>query len=89
LLGTLGFMIYTGQLDVEQYGIQLPEWAHQHKAAPAAPPLGAAEAQSVKAFITRERAKGFDDLTIRGALVQKGWSKEQVDHVFDDVYKGG
>jgi len=46
------------------------------------------ESLAVKTFIASERAKGFDDLTIRAALIAKGWEKNVVDGVFDELYRG-
>lgn len=43
----------------------------------------------IKNFILSQREKGFDDLTIRDALVKKGWPEYSVDNVFEELYKGG
>ncbi len=48
---------------------------------------GASPNSTLRSFIARERSKGFDDLTIRNALLRKGWDKEDVDSVFDDIYE--
>ena len=45
------------------------------------------EMETIRQFIQRERAKGFDDLTIRSTLVQTGWEKGDIDHVFDEMYR--
>jgi len=42
---------------------------------------------AVLGFIERERWKGFDDMTIRDALINNGWEQTIVDRVFDDIYK--
>jgi hypothetical protein len=49
--------------------------------------IGNAESQTIKAFIYSERTKGFDDLTIRSALIAKGWQKNDVDAMFDQIYR--
>jgi hypothetical protein len=51
-------------------------------------PVSDADVETIKGFIFGERGKGFDDLTIRSALLGKGWEKAEVDHVFDLIYKG-
>lgn len=38
-------------------------------------------------FINGERGKGYDDLTIRNALLEKGWAEPEVDGVFDKMYE--
>lgn len=37
-------------------------------------------------FIEEQRSRGFDDLTIRGALIAKGWDKSDVDKTFEEIY---
>ncbi len=45
--------------------------------------------ENVKRFIFRERSLGFDDLAIRNALLEKGWRREEVDGIFEELYKQG
>ncbi len=40
----------------------------------------------LRSFIDGERSRGFDDLTIRGALIAKGWEKADVDKTFEEIY---
>ncbi|HIH23893.1 TPA: hypothetical protein HA251_02560 [Candidatus Woesearchaeota archaeon] len=51
------------------------------------PGIGSAESETIKSFVYTERAKGFDDLTIRSGLISHGWDKTQVDATFDEIYK--
>jgi hypothetical protein len=93
VVGGLGaYLVYNGSLDISSmdsfkssvealFGGSAPK-AHAVKIDPA-------EAQTIKSFIYGERSKGFDDLTIRGALLSKGWGKDEVDHMFDQIYNGG
>jgi hypothetical protein len=41
---------------------------------------------TLSTFISAERRKGFDDLTIRNALIGRGWDKAAVDRTFDELY---
>lgn len=46
-----------------------------------------AESETIRSFVYAERAKGFDDLTIRSGLIGHGWDKAQVDATFDEIYR--
>ncbi len=84
--GLGGFLVYNGTIDLSSMGLG----TGSHASAPLSirPSLiDPAEEQTIKSFIYGERGKGFDDLTIRGSLVGKGWDKNEVDRVFDEIYK--
>jgi hypothetical protein len=67
----------------------LPDIGHLGESAGPNAPIAVnnAENETIKAFIMGERSKGFDDLTIRGSLLSKGWDKNDVDRTFDAIYK--
>ncbi|MDD9952903.1 MAG: hypothetical protein OXR66_01040 [Candidatus Woesearchaeota archaeon] len=99
--GVLGFLVYAGTVDVSSvdafrksvlnmFNGGLPQGTSTEKV-PMSPhlpakPVLAHEVAKISTFIQQERERGFDDLTIRGALIEKGWQKETVDKVFDRVY---
>lgn len=54
---------------------------------PAIPQQNPQVIAQVQSFVLDERAKGYDDLTIRSALLAKGWDRATVDATFDALYK--
>lgn len=89
--GVGGYLVHQRSLDVSSLHGLKESAAHlfSGRAPPAMSPvpLAPAEVVTVKAFIGQERAKGFDDLTIRSALLAKGWDKRTVDASFDELYR--
>lgn len=85
LVGTVGFLAYEGKLDFSSLmggGVIHPEMQSMGTSAGAA----GANDENLKHFIFSERSQGYDDLTIRNALIQKGWPESDVDRVFQSVY---
>lgn len=92
--GVAGYMYYTNQhTDSSIDAINMPPIGSSNIApsniAPSniAPPVNDDDMVTLSNFINGERSKGYDDLTIRNALLQKGWEEIEVDHVFDEMYK--
>ena len=48
-------------------------------------PLASHEQKAIS-YIQDKRSQGYDDLTIRNALLKQGWPEEEVDGVFDKLY---
>jgi hypothetical protein len=89
--GAGGYLAYNGTLDFSSAGSLKASLSSLFSgSAPVArreeQHLDNAERQTIKSFIYGERGKGFDDLTIRSALLEKGWDKSEVDNVFDEIY---
>jgi len=86
LLGTAGFLVAEGKLDVHDLTGSLQALLHpeaKQGAASATPE----QFEELEAFIFGQRSHGFDDLTIRNALIQKGWSEPEVDKIFGQLYE--
>jgi hypothetical protein len=89
--GLFGYLVYNGSIDLSS-GEAFSESIRRIFSADAPSSGGAAridpgEEQTIRSFIYGERHKGFDDLTIRSALVAKGWDKYEVDRIFDEIYQ--
>ncbi|MBR9692536.1 hypothetical protein GOV07_01250 [Candidatus Woesearchaeota archaeon] len=85
--GTVGYLAYEGKLDFNDLQGSFNALFHPEAKGPGtASTVNGQQAEELKAFIFGERSKGFDDLTIRNALVEKGWNQGDVDSVFQLVY---
>jgi hypothetical protein len=89
VLGALaagGYLVYTGRIDLHSASA-LMQSTQRLFGSHASAHLSSQHAQQLAEFIAQERAKGFDDLAIRNALLAKGWDKGDVDAVFTRLYK--
>ena len=82
--GAVGYLAYEGKLDFSDLGSSFAALFHPESKKGAGSGAGAEE--ELRHFIFDERARGYDDLTIRNALIQKGWSKPDVDSAFSAIY---
>jgi hypothetical protein len=96
--GILGYLVHNGTLDISSFGAMqtslkdlfdgnLTEKQRTNTPLFTAAKPSTGEEATIKDFISGERGKGFDDLTIRSALLAKGWDKGEVDRIFDELYK--
>jgi hypothetical protein len=94
--GILGYLVYNGTLDISSFGAlqgSIKDLFDGNLTAKQRTPTfnavkpSDAEEATIKDFINGERGKNFDDLTIRSALLAKGWDKNEVDRIFDEIYK--
>jgi hypothetical protein len=90
---TIGYFIYNGAIDIsdpdackESIRALLSGGLRRSATRKVSSPDHAAD-RALKSFIFSERAKGFDDLTIRSALIARGWEKGAVDRIFDEIYR--
>jgi hypothetical protein len=83
--GTVGYLAYEGKLDLHDLGGTLRGLLHPEARGPGTP--DESDADEVKHFIFSQRARGYDDLTIRNALVERGWGEKEVDAIFQEIYK--
>ena len=86
LLGTLGFLMAEGKLDFNNLGGSFSALFHP-EARGGAKKASSAQLEELKAFIFGQRSRDVDDLTIRNALVQRGWQEGDVDAVFQQLYE--
>jgi hypothetical protein len=86
--GALGFLAYEGKLDFSSIQELLQGKALHPETAYAGTAAGAAgeNDENLKHFIFSERSKGYDDLMIRNALLEKGWPEPDVDRIFSTIY---
>lgn len=91
--GTVGYLVYDGRLDPHDLKGSFEQLLHPeakplaHPFPGGAGPAGAGDPdEEIRHFIFSKRAGGYDDLTIRNSLVQRGWNEQEVDKVFQTVY---
>jgi len=82
--GTVGYLAYEGKLDLHDLGTTIRGLLHPEARGSGAP--DESDADEVKHFIFSQRARGYDDLTIRNALVERGWGEKEVDAIFQEIY---
>jgi hypothetical protein len=83
--GLVGFLIYNHSLDVSSGDAFMQSLQQLFSGGPPQSAVSKEQGTSIRSFIDGERAKGFDDLTIRNALIARGWHAHDIDHVFDAV----
>ncbi len=86
LLGTLGFLMAEGKLDLNDLPGSFAALLHP-EARGSGKKASPAQLEELKAFIFGQRSRGVDDLAIRNALVQRGWGEHDVDSVFQQLYE--
>ncbi len=87
LVGIVGYLAYEGKLDVHDLRGSLAALFSPGSKRAGLSSEGADEAHDrLKTFIFSERARGYDDLTIRNALLEIGWSAQDVDGAFQRIY---
>ncbi len=87
LLGTLGYLAYEGKLDMHDLAGSLKALFHPEAKSTGSGLSDPGQVEELKAFIFGQRSKGYDDLTIRNALIQRGWAENDVDGVFQQIYQ--
>lgn len=92
--GVLGYVAYEGCLDLESFdgftnglkrafGAESSSVASSNSGTSFSSP---ANPQLVN-YIMKKRSEGYDDLTIRNALLKNNWPEPEIDNTFDSLYK--
>ena len=84
--GTVGYLAYEGKLDFSDLAGSFRSLLHPEAKGSGSSAADPASDEELQHFIFNERAQGYDDLTIRNTLLERGWSEKDVDKVFQEVY---
>lgn len=80
--GLIGLLMYEGKLDFHDLPGSFKALFHPE----AKGALGSQQDETLRSFIFSQRSRGYDDLTIRNALIERGWSEQEVDSIFQKIY---
>ncbi len=88
VLGTAGYLVYDGKLVLTDLGGSLRALFQPEAKPPGtdASFSGPDMQEELRHFVFSERSRGYDDLTIRNALIQRGWGEKEVDALFERIY---